>query len=74
MLGPADLDVEDLNVGALLIYIGLDAVTTRELPNYVDCTREDWIRIEHEFNQYWQFPNCIGALDGKHIIITVVGQ
>ena len=28
----------DLNVRASLIYIGLDAVTTRELPNYVDCT------------------------------------
>ena len=33
MSGPADL-----NVGTLLIYIGLDAVTTTELPNYVDCT------------------------------------
>ena len=33
MPGPADL-----NVGASLIYIGLDAVTIRELPNYVDCT------------------------------------
>ena len=33
-------------------------------------SREDWIRIEHEFHQHWQFPNCIGALDGKHIIIT----
>ena len=35
-----DLNVrtEDLNVGAVLIYIGLNAVTTRELPNYVDCT------------------------------------
>ena len=29
---------EDLNVRAVLIYIGLNAVTTRELPNYVDCT------------------------------------
>ena len=29
---------EDLNVGAMLIYIGLDAITTRELPNYVGCT------------------------------------
>ena len=28
----------DLNVGAVLIYIGLDAITTRKLPNYVDCT------------------------------------
>ena len=32
--------------------------------------REDWIQIEHEFHQSWQFPNCIDALDGKHIIIT----
>ena len=38
MSGPTDLNVKDLNVRALLIYIGLDAVTTRELPNYVDCT------------------------------------
>ena len=28
----------DLNVGAALIYIGFNAVTTRELPNYIDCT------------------------------------
>ena len=35
-----DLNVgtEDLNVRAALIYIGLNAVITRELPNYVDCT------------------------------------
>ena len=44
MLGPAGLNAElqvnhlDLNVGASLIYIGLDAATTRELPNYIDCT------------------------------------
>ena len=38
MSGPADLNVEDLNVRASLIYIGLDAITTRELHNYVDCT------------------------------------
>ena len=44
MSGPAGLNAGlrvnhlDLNVRASLIYIGLDAVTTRELPNYVDCT------------------------------------
>ena len=43
-VGTEDLNVGlrvnhlDLNVGAALIYIGLNAVTTRELPNYVDCT------------------------------------
>ena len=33
MLGPTDL-----NVRASLIYIGLDAITNRELPNHIDCT------------------------------------
>ena len=28
----------DLNVRAVLTYIGLNAVTSRELPNYIDCT------------------------------------
>ena len=43
-VGSKDLNVGlrvnhlDLNVRAVLIYIGLDAVTTRELPNYVVCT------------------------------------
>ena len=43
-VGTEDLNVGlqvnhlDLNVRAVLIYIGLDAITTRELPNYIDCT------------------------------------
>ncbi|XP_044161098.1 putative nuclease HARBI1 [Bufo gargarizans] len=28
---------------------------------------EDWLRIAEGFFQSAQFPNCIGALDGKHI-------
>ena len=35
---PLRLKCQDLNVGAVLIYIGLNAITTRELPNYIDCT------------------------------------
>ncbi|XP_071995514.1 uncharacterized protein [Engystomops pustulosus] len=30
-------------------------------------TAEDWIRISDGFQESAQFPNCIGALDGKHI-------
>ena len=30
----------------------------------------DWKRIEQQFATRWNFPNCIGALDGKHIVIT----
>ena len=32
-------------------------------------TKEDWIQIEERFCTRWNFPNCIGALDGKHIVI-----
>lgn len=32
---------------------------------------EDWIKIEEKFENRWNFPNCIGALDGKHIRIKM---
>ena len=32
-------------------------------------TTEEWEIIEHETRCLWQFPNCIGVADGKHIAI-----
>lgn len=28
-----------------------------------------WEESEKQFSAFWNFPNCIGALDGKHVII-----
>ncbi|KAK1165476.1 protein ALP1-like, partial [Acipenser oxyrinchus oxyrinchus] len=30
---------------------------------------DDWKEIADKFNQMWNFPNCIGAIDVKHINI-----
>ncbi|XP_048515810.1 protein ALP1-like isoform X2 [Athalia rosae] len=32
-------------------------------------TTRDWLKIANDFDKCWQFPHCIGAIDGKHIQI-----
>lgn len=34
-------------------------------------TKTDWLRIAEEFENKWQFNHCIGAVDGKHVLIEV---
>lgn len=33
------------------------------------ATAEDWLKISEDFETLWQFPNCLGSLDGKHITL-----
>lgn len=32
-------------------------------------SEEEWQAIAKNFVEKWQFPHCLGALDGKHIYI-----
>ena len=32
-------------------------------------TTEDWHKVEEGFRARWNFPNCIGAVDSKHVVI-----
>lgn len=31
--------------------------------------KKDWEKIINGFNTKWNFPQCVGAIDGKHIVI-----
>ena len=35
---------------------------------------EEWIEIEKLFAVRWDFPHCVGAVDGKHITIQSCGM
>nr|XP_022906871.1 uncharacterized protein LOC111418565 [Onthophagus taurus] len=35
----------------------------------VPATSDEWKNVESGFRQRWNFPGCVGALDGKHIVI-----
>lgn len=38
---------------------------------FVQPTEEEWLRISKEYNEKWQMPNCIGAIDGRHMTVQV---
>lgn len=43
----------------------------RLAPRYMKMPQngEDWKIIAANFAEKWQFPHCIGALDGKHVVM-----
>lgn len=39
-------------------------------PEYMPSpTEETWIQSEKGYRETWNFPNCVGSIDGKHIAI-----
>lgn len=38
---------------------------------FLKDNEESWKSVAKEFQRLWDFPNCIGAIDGKHVQIQV---
>ncbi|XP_065356035.1 uncharacterized protein LOC135950415 [Calliphora vicina] len=49
----------------------LDAIYKVLVNMYLKTPKEAdaWEAIADKFNELWQFPNCIGAVDGKHVVM-----
>ena len=55
-----------------VIYDVCDAIWEVIHPIYIaPPTADDWRQIEHCFNTRWNLPTCIGAIDGKHVMMRV---
>lgn len=35
----------------------------------LNMKKEDWVDIANQYHSKWNYPNCLGAIDGKHIQI-----
>lgn len=53
---------------AACIYTTLDAIWEELGPVYLGPpTSEMWAASAEEFRRRWRFPNCVAAIDGKHV-------
>lgn len=58
---------------SIIIIDTLTAIYNKLKDTYLPIpTKNDWHDIAEGYWQRWNFPHCIGAIDGKHIAIEVL--
>ncbi|XP_072384736.1 uncharacterized protein [Diabrotica undecimpunctata] len=35
-------------------------------------SRDEWNTVAEGFKEHWYFPNCCGAIDGKHVLVKAL--
>jgi len=54
-----------------IIYETCEAIWKNLSPIYMSPpNQEQWQKIEEGFRTRWNFPNCVGSIDGKHVVIN----
>ncbi|XP_029348532.1 uncharacterized protein LOC115035041, partial [Acyrthosiphon pisum] len=54
-----------------IVYKTCEAIWKNRSPIYMSPpNQEQWQKIEEGFRTRWNFPNCVGSIDGKHVIIN----
>lgn len=38
---------------------------------FLPVNADNWTAVADSFEEKWNFPNCIGAIDGKHVVLQV---
>ena len=48
-----------------------EAIWTTLQPEFgqMPSSEEEWVGVSKEYEERWNFPHCIGAIDGKHVVI-----
>lgn len=46
-----------------------DAILIALKDEYKSFADIDWLSVANQFNAKWNLPNCLGAIDGKHVAI-----
>ena len=41
------------------------------MPNHVSIpsSTEEWLEVAKKFEEKWNYPHCLGAIDGKHVVM-----
>jgi hypothetical protein len=61
--------VGESTVGMIVYETCTAIISVLEHSNRVPRTETEWKNISKEFFEKWDYPNTIGALDGKHVLI-----
>lgn len=38
---------------------------------FIKPSPDEWLEVAEEFEDIWQIPHCIGAIDGRHMVLQV---